>query len=134
MPETSPNLGLQAPLGTEPVSQGDDLMRANNTILDTAITDLSQPDGSVIRVAIISGTTNTDGFVTVTAAEMGLSTIVGGIANVLWQLGYNVPHWVDARESAGTLQVQAWSNNAAGSVARMNNTAVTLYVLAWGAP
>ena len=37
MPETTPNLGLQAPLGTEPVSQGDDLMRANNTILDSEV-------------------------------------------------------------------------------------------------
>lgn len=37
MPETSPILGLTAPLGSEPVSQGDDHMRANNTILDAAL-------------------------------------------------------------------------------------------------
>jgi hypothetical protein len=43
MPETTPNLGLQAPLGTEPVSQGDDLMRANNTILDTEVAGLQEP-------------------------------------------------------------------------------------------
>lgn len=37
MPETSPILGLTAPLGVEPVNQGDDHMRANNVIIDAAL-------------------------------------------------------------------------------------------------
>ena len=37
MPETTPVWGLQAPLGTEPISQGDDLWRANNVILEGAL-------------------------------------------------------------------------------------------------
>ena len=37
MPETTPVWGLQAPLGNEPISQGDDLWRANNVILEGAL-------------------------------------------------------------------------------------------------
>lgn len=55
MPETSPNLGLQAPLGTEPVSQGDDLMRANNAILDAWSVAVDGRHGTAVKAA--SGTT-----------------------------------------------------------------------------
>jgi hypothetical protein len=53
MPETSPNLGLQAPLGTEPVNQGDDLMRANNVILDTEIKALQDGAGEGMQSGVV---------------------------------------------------------------------------------
>jgi hypothetical protein len=76
MPETTPNLGLQAPLGTEPVSQGDDLMRANNTILDTEIAGLqaSAAHGFDATITLTGGIGSLDisaaGFASVTAATV----------------------------------------------------------------
>jgi len=85
MPETTPILGLQAPLGTEPVSQGDDLMRANNTILDGALGPYSARwSGESVRAAdtgYVAVTTPVSDPITLTGAPAGLYLVA---ASVKW--------------------------------------------------
>jgi len=71
MPETTPYYGLQAPLGSEQISAGDDLMRATNSTIDTALHDHDTALAAIWTDNLQRGTVT----VSVSASNTGTATV-----------------------------------------------------------
>lgn len=151
MPETTPNLGLQAPLGSEPISQGDDLMRANNPIIDTAIHQLrvSQPgstDTHGFRIWTGSVTTDVNGYTTVPMASIGIDNS-GGDARLWVSLEFSKsstggvagdqPHWAAIRNVGTNAEIVIYSMQRNGAevdqlTSRYGSKSANVTILAYG--
>ena len=93
--------------------------------------------GRAVRMVEVTGTTSTSGFLTVSAASVGLSTIDAAVASVQWTLGSGGPHWANPRIDNNTLQVLVFSMDAIGGASNISllpSTEVTVRLVAWGSP
>ena len=151
MPETTPNLGLQAPLGSEPISQGDDLMRANNPILDTAIHRLrvgqpGDPATHGFRIWAGAVTTDANGYALVPMTSIGIDNTAGDVR--LWVslefskastggVAGDQPHWAAVRSIGTEAEVVIYSMQRSGAevdqlTSRYGGKSANVTILAYG--
>ena len=125
--------GYELPEGTDPIASGDDVMRANWTLADGEFQDLADWRATFVFHRA-SATTSTSGFITVTPADVGLTTVVGAVASVDWVNASGNVHIASARINSNAIQVMIWESSSftGGTMSRAVSTAVVCSIIAWG--
>lgn len=132
MPANTPN-GLPYPLPTEPVADGADAIKALALALDPRL-----PGTYALRARTLTGlSSDSQGIVSVTAATMGLTTLVGAAGGVMWVSTFDgaTPHLSSVRLASNVIQilVMGLTSQSGGTVNRLvSKTGLTAYLIAWG--
>jgi hypothetical protein len=126
--------------GGWPYIQGSDLPVSYPPVTETLATKLETSMMLVPTVKLRTGTftavSDGNGMVTVTPAQLGLSTVTACVASVTWATTYNgtQPQWGNPRISGGVIQILIFSMSASinATIRILTSTSVTVSVLAWG--
>lgn len=127
---STPTYGFPFPtLGDTPNGPG--AIQALAEAVDTALADQGE---HVRRGTFTASTDSTNGILTVTAAQLGLTAATGAVASVQFSPAGGSPMLCAARTSGGNVQVIVFGVNPLtdGTLSRLTSTQVTVHVVAWG--